>query len=243
VGFAPLYADTARQAGNSSPLSERNSTPNGPSFLVPIGLPPFLFPFTCLSRFQMASSSVVAADPNVSLPAPGAVSLSAGTAAVESVFTVPFKCVLSGDKCCGRVNLRTDADIVSVFELFESVVLLSADFSMICHPGDGRMISLAVGPTAKTLVGMVDCPLYAVEVATSMVPARLVFSLPDDHPFGREVKAAVLSNPCPVFHFGYEGAADDAKSADVVVRGAFRFRATGYGIPTVKPITTYKAGK
>jgi len=243
VGFAPLYADTARQAGNFSPLSERNSTPNGPSFPVPIGFSPCFISTYSFPLILMASSSVVAADPNVSLPAPGAVSLSAGTAAVESVFTVPFKCVLSGDKCCGRVNLRTDADIVSVFELFESVVLLSADFSMICHPGDGRMISLAVGPTAKTLVGMVDCPLYAVEVATSMVPARLVFSLPDDHPFGREVKAAVLSNPCPVFHFGYEGAADDAKSADVVVRGAFRFRATGYGIPTVKPITTYKAGK
>jgi hypothetical protein len=192
----------------------------------------------------MASSSVVAADPNTTLAAPGEVSLTLTAAPAESIFTLPFSCTLSGALPCGRINVRTDADITKAFELFESVVLMSADFSMICHPGDGRMISLGVGPVARTVEGMTSCPLYAVEVATSMVPARLVFSLPPDHAFGREVKAAQLSNPCPVFHFGYEGAsAPDSTTPDVVVRGAFKFRASGFGIPVVKPISVFKAGK
>jgi hypothetical protein len=74
------------------------------------------------------------------------------------------------------------------------------------------------------------CPIYFIVGGSDSSTTHSRYSLPDTHPFGRELKAATLGNPCPAVTFHLGGADADSPARGAFLRGTVRVRCAGPGI-------------
>jgi len=120
-----------------------------------------------------------------------------------------------------------------LFSMFESVELISLEFTIIVTPGSKKKVFYALDGNTKIssndlqslnapIAGLVPGAEYGMSITTVV--------LPSNHSFGRELKASVLGNPTPTLHLGYFGSTPAQTTADVIVRGFATVKVSGVGL-------------
>jgi len=123
-------------------------------------------------------------------------------------------------------NLLGTPALALMFGIYESVRLESADFVATVSTGVDTSLWIAATENTVTLSGTdqwLAAPLNITICGASTGVVRGKFSLPRNHQFGKELRAATVGNHGPSFHFNHQGAAGSSSrvtgSVTVTVSG------------------------
>jgi hypothetical protein len=174
--------------------------------------------------------NVAAQAAEVAVHGPSSMAVSAAPA--RTSFEIPFSVYLTGTDPKYRLNLRQDADFLGYFKMFESVQLESVVVSSTMLAGSTRRLLLAFTGSDTPPTRFLSESVAAISCGAAYLAVLHDFVLPPSHPFGRELKTAVLGNPAPVLHVEYTGGSTGGTSEDVTLRIVVRVSVGGVGIIT-----------
>jgi hypothetical protein len=163
----------------------------------------------------------------------GASAMSVSAAPAPRTITVPF--VVGG--ITSTQNTKT-IDLTSmgrkmIFSLYESVELLSLEFTVIITPGSKKRVYYAIDGNDSIDIKdlqMLNSPIAGLVPGAEYGMSMDTILLPSTHSFGRELKAVALGNPVPTLHFGYIGGTPAGTTAEISIRGLITVRVSGAGL-------------
>jgi len=185
------------------------------------------------SNVSPAPDSFVAA-PTVQAPTlvPALAStMSISAPAPPRLITVPLAFHLSGVTGTFSLDLRSHVGFQNLIRLYESATFVSAVFHVHVFPGVTRRVHFAVSGRAiapAAAVNYAAAPVYELVAGATYSTVVESVGLPHSAAFGTELKAAVLGNATPKFHFRLEGGT--AATDCAFVRGSISFTVAGSGL-------------
>lgn len=174
-----------------------------------------------------------ATDSSLSALTTGVSQLGVQSLAVPQDIEIPFVTIFD-PKTRGRLHF--DEGVVStLISVFESVHFVSLSFSVEITGQAGRLWFSATtsDATPATDRAWLGSPVFQRFAGNAHGDTFAEYVFPSTHPFGREVKAAVLGNAPPRFYFRFDGESGDSCS----VRGKLVVRGGGRGIIDATTIT------
>jgi len=117
---------------------------------------------------------------------------------------------LSSDAPSFSWNVLGTPALALMLGIYESVRLESAEFNATLSTGVDTSLWIAATENTVTLSGTdqwLAAPINTTICGASTGVVRGKFTLPPDHQFGKEIRAATVGNHGPSFHFNHQGAA------------------------------------
>jgi hypothetical protein len=145
----------------------------------------------------------------------------------------PAAWTLGANVPTSTVSFRTALGSNPMLAPFESAVLVDVAVTITLTPGTGRDVLFCFSPSATAPTdapGFLSQPVGGIIVGAIQIPNERSFVLGSSHPFGRELKTAVLGNPTPHLHIRYTGGTAGSVTPDVYVQLVASIRTSGVGI-------------
>jgi len=166
------------------------------------------------------------------LPLAGSDSLSLRAAPFSHVAVIPYFVSFNGKSPEWTLNPRTETNLVSRVSLFESVRIERVEIQVNLLAGLTHGFVFGVsGGNIPTNMG--TCQYYNYVGGAQYGVVQRDWTYPSDSPFSSEIKATVLGNPSPRFHFQLSGHEKTDTSVACFVRLHLHVRVAGVGVPSV----------
>jgi hypothetical protein len=152
------------------------------------------------------------------------------TAPAPREILLPFVSLLSGKTPRLCFDVATSNLFKNLVSPYESAQLLEFSASVRISPGVGLQVDMGAYAKGDPPLEFFSSPVWHRVSGATYSYVESSFSLPNTHPFGRELKAPTVGNPRPVFFFVLTGAVAESTETDAIVRGLIRFSVHGSGV-------------
>jgi hypothetical protein len=168
--------------------------------------------------------------PVLPLSAPDSLALQAAPFTHTAV--IPYFVSFSGKGPVWTLDPRTETNLVSRVSLFESVRLERVEIQVNLLAGLTHGFVFGVNGDKKP-TNMGTCQYYNYVGGAQYGVVQRDWTYPADSPFSSEIKATVLGNPSPRFHFELSGHEKSDTTVSCFIRINLHVKVAGAGVPAV----------